>query len=129
MQFGRPVVGAVILLAAGWTVARTADVTGAWKARVKNPRGSFERTFVFKQEGNKLTGHIVSPHGVKEEIRSGRVENDEIEFTVVRRQPGGDSFVVPYKGKVKGDEIKGTFVGPAKRTIEWTARRQNRPKP
>ncbi|HEV8132916.1 MAG TPA: hypothetical protein VGQ81_16835 [Acidobacteriota bacterium] len=103
------------------------NVTGRWKSSTKTPRGAVEQALVFKQEVNKLTGYMFSPRGQKEQIKDGKVNGDEIEFTVERRQPGGDSGIVSYKGKVKGDEIKGTFVGPGGHTIEWTAKRENRP--
>ena len=122
-------VALLLVLLAAFCSSRAADLTGGWKSSTKTPRGTVEGAFQFKQEVNKLTGHIFSPHGQKEPIKDGKVNGDEIEFTVERRQPGGASGVVTYKGKVKGDEIRGTFVGPGGHTIEWIASRENRPKP
>ena len=119
----------LLVLLAAFSAIWAADLTGRWKSSTKTPRGTVERAFVFKQEVNKLTGHILSPHGQKEPIKDGKVGRDEIEFSVERRQPGGGSGIVTYKGKVKGDKIKGTFVGPGGYAIEWTAIRENRPTP
>ncbi len=118
MPLGRSVVGAVILLAAGWTVARPADVTGAWKARVTNPRGSFERTFVFKQEGKKLTGHIVSPHGVNDGYQLYLRFEDGVEGVVdLSRHLTFDGVFEPlrdqaYFRQVRADPESGTICWP-----------------
>lgn len=114
---------AALLILTACSAARGADFTGAWKVQTKTPRGFVERRFVFKQHGEKLTGFIVSPHGNKEAIENGKVSGELIEFSVVRRQPGGDLKTVQYKGKLRGEEIAGAFVGPGGHTIPWTARR------
>lgn len=106
--------------------ARAGDATGTWKVQVKNNRGTFTQTYVFKQVNSDLTGQIASPQGRKEVIKDGKVRGDDIEFNVERRQPNGHTEIVSYKGKVKGDEIRGTFLGPGGHTVEWTARRDAR---
>ncbi len=116
-------VASVMLTATACSAVRAADLTGTWTSRTKTPRGVIERPFMFKQQGEKLVGHIVSPHGDKEEIKEGKVIGDQLEFTVVRRQPGGATSPITYKGKLAGDEIKGSFVGPAGHAIEWIAKR------
>ena len=114
----------VLLVLVAWAEAEAIDLTGTWKSTVKNPRGTFEQTFEFKQIGDKLTGYIASPQGHREEIKDGKVNADQIEFRVERQQPSGQNFTVPYKGTVKGDEITGTFAGPGGHTTEWSATRQ-----
>lgn len=108
------------------TTTYAANVTGNWKSQTKTPRGTVEQSFVFRQEGGKLAGHIISPHGRKEEIKDGKVVENKIEFSVERQQPGGGTGIASYKGQVQGDEIKGAFLGPGGHTIEWTATRQKR---
>lgn len=115
------VVLALFLSAA--TAVQAADVTGNWKSTFETPRGTMERTFVFKQDGNKLTGKIITPRG-EAEIKDGKVSGDEIEFSVEQQRPGGEKVVVPYKAKVSGDEMKGTFTGPGGQTREWSAKRE-----
>lgn len=104
-----------------------ADLSGNWIYRGKNPRGNFERTMFFKQEGTRLSGHIVSPIGNKEPIFEGKVKGERIEFKVKRRQPGGESFIVIYKGKIQGQTIQGTFLGPGGLDVAWTATRPGKP--
>lgn len=116
-----PTVAAVAAVSALWG----SGLTGNWKCTVKTARGEVERAFVFKQEGNKLIGHIVSPRGQKEVIRSGKVEGDQVQFTVKRMQPGGGSGMVTYKGTIRGDKIYGSYVGLGGHTVEWVARRDN----
>ncbi len=95
------------------------DVSGSWKSSQQGPNGTIERTFTFKQDGAKLTGKIVTQRG-EIEIKEGKVDGDSIEFTVEQPGRGGDMQKVTYKGKVSGDEIKGTQ-GAGERTREWTA--------
>ena len=117
-------VGTMALFAAVSTLAWAADVSGNWTYVVKNAQGTFQQTFVLKQQGTKVSGHILSPRGQKEEIQAGKVNGDEIEFTVLRQNPSGDKPTpVTYKGNVAGDEIKGYFLGPGGHRQEWTAKR------
>ena len=53
------VAGVAVLFAALATVAVAGDVSGKWLSKMETPRGTFERTFVLKQEGRKLfTAHL-----------------------------------------------------------------------
>ncbi len=130
MRFSKVVVlcGVLALVLCGLaTSAGAADVTGSWKSKMETPRGTFEQTFVFQQDGEKLTGKVVTQRG-ETEIKDGKVNGDEIEFKVERRGPGGNggTMVVPYKAKVSGDDLKGTFVGPNGQTRDWTATREKK---
>ena len=134
MEIWKPGFGVLALLVAVSASALATDVSGNWKYVVKNPQGTFQQSIVLKQEGTKISGHILSPRGRREEIQEGKVSGDEIEFSVARRNPGGDKpTTVPYKGKVVGDEMKGYFLGPGGHRQEWTAKRvilpTNRSKP
>lgn len=113
---------AVLMLAS--LVAYAADLTGSWTSTVETPNGKFERTFVLKQDGAKLTGKIVSMRGdqkVEAEIKDGKVNGAEFEFTVEQSR-GGNTMTVPYKGKLDGDTLKGTQ-GAGERAREFTATR------
>src|SRR2546423_56541 len=48
------------LVAAFVMMAAAADISGNWKATAEGPNGAMERTFVFKVDGNKVTGETVS---------------------------------------------------------------------
>lgn len=122
MKFGKVVLPAFAVLVLATMVAYAADLTGSWKSSMETPQGTFERTFVFKQDGEKLTGKIVTQRG-ENEIKDGKVTGDEFEFTVEQRGRGGETRSVPYKGKVSGDTIKGTFTSP-RGEQEWTATKQ-----
>ena len=123
MKFGKVVLPVFAVLVLAPMVAYAADLTGSWKSSMETPNGTFERTFVLKQDGDKLTGKIVTQRG-ETEIKDGKVKGDEFEFTV--EQPGrggGPARTVAYKGKVSGDTLKGTFNTP-QGDREWTATKQ-----
>lgn len=101
--------------------ALAADVTGNWKATAEGPNGAMERTFAFKQEGTKLTGETVSSFAGKSVIKNGKVEGDNVTFTIdVKIQD--NELTLDYKGKISGEEIVFT-VDAAGNTIEWHAKR------
>src|SRR5208283_4084899 len=51
-----------------------ADVTGTWKAVAQGTNGTIKRTFVFKQDGTKLTGKTISDRWGKSAIENGKIE-------------------------------------------------------
>jgi len=112
-----------LLIAAG-AMAQKVDLSGTWKAKTTSARGTAEQTMSLKQKGNTFTGEMTTSQGTKEAIRDGTVNGDEIELGVERKQPDGKTAIVPYKGKVSGDEIKGTFTGASGREVEWSAKRE-----
>ena len=125
MKFGKVVSAVFAVLVLATMVAYASDLTGSWKSSMETPQGTFERTFVLKQDGEKLTGKIVTMRGenkIETEIKDGKVKGDEFEFTVEQGRQG-QTRTVPYKGKVTGDSIKGTFTG-GQGDREWTATRQ-----
>jgi hypothetical protein len=78
-----------------------ADVTGTWKVDVVLDAGSGTVTFVFKQDGEKLTGKYSGVLG--EADVTGTVKGDKIVFSFSGR--GVDAH---YAGKVTGDTMEGT---------------------
>lgn len=95
-------VSVVMLVFTLASLAFAADVSGKWRAEFTTPDGTRVNTFVFKVEGEKLTGTV---SGTQDEtpIKDGKVSGDAISFTADR--PFG---TFTYKGKIGGDEI--TFV-------------------
>ena len=88
--------------------AFAADVTGKWTAEVPGRGGNMAtNTFVLKQDGAKLTGTLDGGRGGPVEITDGKVDGDNISFTVTRTF-GDNTFKQTYKGKVSGSEIKFT---------------------
>ncbi len=112
-----------VLMAASALTAFAADVSGTWKGTAETPNGTIERTFVFKVDGNKLTGETSSEMLGKSAIEDGKVDGDNLEFTIsVNFQ--GNATKIHYKGKVNGDEIKFTAeIGGSDQTVEYVAKR------
>ncbi len=95
--------GILFLLLA--TAAWAADVTGTWKGDVSSPDGnSFTLTYTFKQEGTKLIGTVLSPHGDTLPIDNGKVDGDKISFSV-KVDMNGSATTFSSEGTINGDEI------------------------
>ena len=95
--------------------ALAADVSGDWDFSVDSDAGSGSPSFVFHQDGEKLTGTYSGALG--EAKLTGTVKGDAIEFSF---EPSGADGVVRYKGKIEsptkmkgdldlGDMGKGTW--------------------
>ena len=103
--------------------ASAADISGNWKGTAETPNGTLERTFVFKVDGHKLTGETTSNRFGKSVIEDGKVDGDDVSFTITVNVQGADAKV-NYKGKVEGDTIKFTVELQALgQTLEMTAKR------
>ena len=103
--------------------ASAADISGTWKGSAETPNGTIERTFVFKQDGTTLTGETSSNNFGKSAIEDGKVEGDNVSFTISVNMQGNEAKV-SYKGKAEGDQIKFTVgVAGYSQTIELTAKR------
>lgn len=78
--------------------------------------GTFERTFVFKVDGSKLTGETAGSFLGKSVINDGKVDGDNLSFTISVNFQGNDTKV-SYNGKVSGNDIKMTsdFHSPERR--------------
>jgi hypothetical protein len=82
-----------------------ANLSGNWKGDLKMADGNaLETTFVFKLDGEKLTGTVTNMYG-EEQITEGTVKGDDISFIVMA---GGGQFKIVYKGKIVGDDLKFT---------------------
>lgn len=81
-------------------ISFAADITGKWTAMVPGRNGEQETTFMFKQEGEKLTGTMNRPQG-ELSITDGKVSGDTVTFSV-ETQRGKQT----YSGTVSGGEIK-----------------------
>ena len=98
----------VIGLAALAAFAFAADVTGTWTATFETQAGSQSYTFMFKQDGSKLTGMAKNAFANAEtEISEGMVNGDDVSFVENLNYQGMPLRIV-YKGKVSGDTIEFT---------------------
>jgi len=112
-----------VMMLAPALAASAADISGTWKGTAQTPAGPTERTFNFKVDGNKLTGDTTSDMFGKSTIEDGKIDGDNVSFTITISVQGNDAQV-NYKGKVKGDQIDFTVEIPAvNQTIEYTAKR------
>jgi hypothetical protein len=112
----------LVLLTLFAFAASAADVTGTWKGTAEGPNGTIERTFVFKVDGSKLTGETTSSMMGKSEIMDGKVDGDNISFTITVKFQDNE-MKLNYKGKVSGNELKMDVEGPNGNTIQWNAKR------
>jgi hypothetical protein len=81
-------------------LALGADVTGKWTGQMQMRGETVNATFVFKNEGGKVTGKMTGPQG-EVDLQDLKVEGDQISFTST-----GGNAKVEFKGTVSGDEIK-----------------------
>lgn len=113
----------LILMVAFTLTASAADVTGTWKGTAETPNGTIERTFIFKVEGTKLTGETTSNMFGKSTISDGKVDGDNLSFTINVKFQDND-MTLNYKGKVSGNEMKLTVEVPgADQTVEYTVKK------
>jgi hypothetical protein len=113
----------ICVLAAFALTLSAADVTGTWKGTAQTPNGSAERTFVFKTDGNKLTGETSSNMFGKSAIEDGKIDGDNISFNLKVNIQGTEG-TVEYRGKVEGELIHFTVEIPAMSyKVEYDAHR------
>src|SRR5271156_5637952 len=104
--------------------ALAADVSGKWTAQMPGRNGQTrEATFIFKVDGNSLTGTVSGMRG-EAPISDGKIDGDQISFTQTM-EFNGNSMKLIYKGTVSGDELKLTRTreGGEGRAQEFTAKR------
>jgi hypothetical protein len=103
--------------------ASAADVGGTWKGSIETPNGAMENTFVFKADGEKLTGTVSMGQFGDAEISEGKVDGETLTFAVVRNF-NGNEFKLAYKGKVKDNQITLTVTVPGREmTFEMTLKK------
>ncbi|MGB8536925.1 MAG: hypothetical protein WCD57_10960 [Acidobacteriaceae bacterium] len=97
------VLSAIVLVVLSAIPAFAADITGTWTSQVKTNDGNeLLLTFVFKQEGAKLTGTVATPRETAN-MRDGKVEGEKIFFTAAFT-----NSTFTYEGKIAENEIKVT---------------------
>ncbi len=89
----------------GRTVSQDLDLSGEWILTVESPNGTGSRDLTLVQDGNELTGEIMSSRAGGE--LTGSVDGHEVTFVAVVYMESG-SFDITYTATVTGDEMKGT---------------------
>jgi hypothetical protein len=112
----------MILIVAFAMVASAADITGTWEGTAETPNGTVERTFVFKVDGNKLTGETSSEMMGKSAIENGKVEGDNVSFTITAKFQDNE-MKLNYTGKVSGNEIKFHVEAAGGITVDYVAKK------
>ncbi|MBI4907520.1 MAG: hypothetical protein HY820_28095 [Acidobacteria bacterium] len=107
------------LLVALALTALAADINGKWTGQMSRGDRTVETTFVFKVDGEKLTGTVTDGRGGSQNIEDGKVSGDTVTFSVTT-QRGKRTFT----GKVSGAEIKFKREG-GQNASEFTAKRAN----
>lgn len=90
----------------GVAQAAEPNATGQWSWTMKRPNQDQEikLTLKLKQEGEKLTGMMVTPRG-ETEIEDGKVEKGGAISFAITRERNGEKHVQKYTGKVQGDTL------------------------
>jgi hypothetical protein len=111
---------AALLLAT--LAASAADVAGTWKLAYTTENGlTREATLDLKLEGDRLSGVLASDRG-KAQIETGKVNGDEISFSLLRRG-NGDEITVNFSGKVEGATMKLKMQYGQRQPVDVVARR------
>ena len=103
-----------------------ADVSGKWTYEQSRGGNTMTSTLTLKADGAALTGSVDGGRGATE-IKDGKVDGDNISFSVTRSM-GGNDFTTKYTGKLEGDTLKLTIETPGRnggepRKTEVTAKR------
>jgi hypothetical protein len=105
--------------------ALAADLSGKWTAAITTGIGEMNYTFEFKVEGEKLTGKAVMSMGgnsSESALTEGSVKGTDISF-VETLKVQGQELRCEYKGKISGDEIRGSRQVGSYGTEEFVAKR------
>ncbi len=103
-----PLIVSIMLLSL--VPALAADISGKWESVISTGIGAMNYTFEFKVEGEKLTGKAVMSMGnnsSESDLTEGSVKGDEISFVETLKMQGQE-LRAEYKGKISGDEIRGS---------------------
>jgi hypothetical protein len=114
-EYMKRMIGIALTIAA---LAFGADVTGKWTGQMQTRGETANATFVFKNDGGKVTGTMTGPQG-EVALQDMKVEGDQISFTTT----GGNAKIV-FKGTVAGDEIKMSRMREGGQAREFTLKRE-----
>ncbi|MFO0949074.1 MAG: hypothetical protein U1D30_24710 [Planctomycetota bacterium] len=120
----RTVLGAVLGLALGFihsahvAADEKVDVSGGWNFEVEIGGMAGTPVFIFKQDGEKLTGQYKGQFGEAE--LTGKVTGKDIEFAF-----GPDEQRVTYTGTIKDDGMEGEADYAGQATGNWKGTRIN----
>ena len=85
-------------------VAVAADISGNWSGTMQMGDNPISLTYAFKQDGEKVTGTVTTPHGDAIPLSDGKIAGDKVTF-YVQVDMGGNLTKFASEGVLKGDEI------------------------
>lgn len=84
-----------------------ADLTGSWKWSTEGRDGQKrETTLKLEQKDGALTGTMSGGRGGDVAISDGKVDGDNVSFSVERPGRDGQKWVSKYTGKLEGETLK-----------------------
>ena len=102
MRTARLVMASLFLLGLFSSLLFAADISGKWSGD-SDQGPSF--TFTFKTDNNKLTGTMLSMEGKELPIADGKLDGDNLSFSVASEWQGQPIKLVAT-GKVNGEQIQ-----------------------
>jgi len=116
----------IVVLLGLWLVpagtgASATNISGTWAFSISLDGGpqDFPMTFVFKQEGEKLTG--TQPGASGEPKVTGTVKGNKVAFNVEGKNKSGDAYKNAYTGTIESPTKMTGAVEFAKGPGKWTA--------
>lgn len=85
-----------------------ADIDGKWTGTIDGGGGPMPVAYTFKADGKTLTGTTTGPDGAEIKISDGKVDGNNISFSL-NLDFGGQAFTVACKGVVSGSDLKVTM--------------------
>ena len=104
-------------------VSFAADIDGKWTAHFEGRNGDQTQTLTLKASDNALSGTIQGARGPAAEISNGKIDGDNISFTVVR-EFRDNKFTQEYKGTISGSELKLSVSGGRGGSREMTYKKE-----
>jgi len=107
----------LLSLALGTTGAGAANISGTWVCsvdRASEKGGPFNVTFVFNQEGERLTGTFYGFGPIGEQKVTGAVKGDKVVFGFDLKGPGNKgAFTATFNGTIESPtKMTGTVGSP-----------------
>jgi hypothetical protein len=110
---------AVVLLAATFAAAQ-AGVAGAWKMTFQTDQGAIDSDMNLKQDGQKVTGTLVSPQG--EAPVEGTYTDGKLLLSLTV-DAGGQVMTITFDGVLEKDTLKGNVDFGGFGSATWSASR------
>jgi len=87
------------------------NIAGKWEGLIKSPMGELTSAIVIQQEGNQITGTIISDFG-KWEITGGILSGNSLSFSIAANIMG-NAMEMEFSGTAERDSIEGSITTPA----------------